>query len=70
MLKVIDIDSLTFDEIQELAERAYDELSFAEKATFIANHLEDADDSYIEDYYNDYIRQNDDNDDSNDEAVE
>lgn len=60
LLKVIDLDSLSIDEIQELAERAYDELSLFDKADFIANHLSDANDSYIEDYYKDNICQGDD----------
>lgn len=70
LVTIIDLDFFTIDEIQKLAERAYDELSFTEKSNFIAKHLEDANDSYIEDYYKKHIRQNDDDDNGNDEAVE
>lgn len=71
LMKVIDFASLPSDIYKELVGRAYDEFCDTDKATFIADRLKDANESSIEDYYNDYIRQNDDSDDNgNDEAVE
>lgn len=66
LMKNIDFYSLPSDVFKELLGRFYDELSNTDKATFIADRLEDANESSIEDYYNDYIRQNDDEDDDDD----
>lgn len=67
LMKVIDFASLPSDIYKELVGRAYDEFCDTDKATFIADRLKDANESSIEDYYNDYIRQNDDNDDDEEE---
>lgn len=63
LMKIIDFASLPSDVYHELVGRAYDELSFDQKARFIADRLEDAHDADIEDYYNDNIRRDDDDDD-------
>ena len=60
-IKDLDFDSLKEDERLAVAENAYAALYNIDKSDFINDCLSDTSDRNIEDYYNDYIRQDDDN---------